>query len=547
MRRTGYFWGLVILIAVLSGCATTGSSPEEAGQSIPVDSIRDYICRVSINYHPSMDRFIKDRIRDSLNEGTEAGDEKARYYSYVRKGSTGSGFVYIDKSGNNYIITNCHVVSHAYTFTVTFEDSDNVPVAVFTNLTVFRADRENDLAILEFPAGTRPFKQGFVISGKEPRNHDEVIAAGYPGIGGGRPQWRESKGEITSAKHELEHKEIFILHSALTDPGNSGGPLLIADKDSPMGYSVIGVVNAKYTKAAADNLAIPANRVSRFIDDAFAEKELSEQEQLDPQIGAFIAALSTDSISSDDIIKFMSLAINDIIKFMSPAMLAENPDSTIETFTTYLNILGLTSSRFAQMKESVEKVIEEDPVSGIELATSMAKIVLPVAYVKKDGKEAKAVQAIRTEANNFGGYTVWLNVFGEPYRSEWVKSYGTWCIDDFQADDGEYNNVPENPTWHPLGLAVNYKFNTSRDIDWYEIDILKTGKMIVSTDGTLDTMVEIYSDSMRKLGGGDENKGKNNSNEEYTIDVSPGTYLIGVGCVTTGVTDGKYSLLVTLE
>jgi serine protease Do len=532
MRKAGYFWGLAILIMALSGCATPGSSPKEADQAIPAGSIRDYICRVSVNYHPGMDRFIKDRIRDSLNEGTDDGDEKARYYSGVRKGGTGSGFVYIDKSGNNYIITNYHVISQAYTFTVTFEDSDNVPVAVFTNLTVFRADRENDLAILEFPAGLRPFKKGFAISGKEPQNHDEVIAAGYPGIGGGRPQWRESKGEITSAKHELEHKEIFILHSALTDPGNSGGPLLIADKDSSIGYSVIGVVNAKYTKAAADNLAIPANRVSQFIDGAFAEKELSEEEQLDPLVGAFIAVLNTDSITAAD-----------IIKFMSPAMLAENPDSTIETFTTYLNILGLTFPRFAQMKEAVEQGIEVDPVSGIELATSMAKIVMPVVQAKRD---SKGVKAVRTEANNFGGYTVWLNVSGEPYRSEWVKSYGTWCIDDFQADDGEYNNDSGNPTGHPLGLAVNYKFNTSRDIDWYQIDILKTGKMTIRTDGMLDTGVEIYSGNMKKIGGGDEDKDKY-GNEEYTVDVSPGTYLIKAGCVSTGITDGKYSLLVTLE
>ena len=90
------------------------------------------------------------------------------------------------------------------------------------------------------------------------------------------------------------------------------------------------------------------------------------------------------------------------------------------------------------------------------------------------------------------GYTSKFLVNGYPFKAEWIRDYGTWKLNNFFEDSGEYNDYYSLATPHPLGKKVIYSLSSARDYDWYTLNIPRAGKLTVRTEGNTDTRIDLY-------------------------------------------------------
>ncbi len=266
--------------------------------------VKNYVGVVRQNIFPESKEFLEG-LRDDLKKRGYAS--YAEYVEGYLSGGFGSGFVYVDASGANYVVTNRHVVSQAQSASIEFEDDDG-SVVKYDNLSVLITDDDIDLAILKFDGGKNPFKKGLQISSSKVYDGQDVFSAGFPGLGA-EPVWQFGKGNISNSAARIKDLldpsiSTVIQHSAQIDAGNSGGPLLTASRQAAAGYEVVGVNSWKAVGRESTNFAIPARLVLSMIeksklaaDDEAAKKARSEK----------FKALLTDS-SSDwtSIVKFIS-------------------------------------------------------------------------------------------------------------------------------------------------------------------------------------------------------------------------------------------------
>lgn len=227
---------------------------------------------------------VKGDISKSLNgtlEETVKQLDKGGYYEfsdYIKsflESAYGSGFVYVDDNGENYVITNLHVVAHATEASFEIMGDDGVSTK-YENLYVSYIDDKVDLAVLKFKNDATPFKEGIPLYEQELKDGDEVFTAGFPSLGN-EPLWQFGKGNITNKKvynDKLIDKNIsyVIQHSAQVDGGNSGGPLLVKT-NNPIGFGVIGVNTWKALNRENTNFAIPVSMVKEIIADSNAEND----------------------------------------------------------------------------------------------------------------------------------------------------------------------------------------------------------------------------------------------------------------------------------
>jgi len=125
------------------------------------------------------------------------GEERlALIFRSFAQGGHGSGFIITDRNGENYIITNSHVVAHVEKVNVEILKYDGTS-QLYVNCPILYIDDEIDLAVLQFPNKEKIFSQGIKIDSKLKKDGTEVWSAGYPGLLG-RPSWQFAKGNITN-------------------------------------------------------------------------------------------------------------------------------------------------------------------------------------------------------------------------------------------------------------------------------------------------------------------------------------------------------------
>lgn len=268
--------------------------------------IRNYVGVVREQYHPELVSFLEE-FRDALN--INGYSSYADYINSYLKGSFGSGFVYVDANGNNYIITNRHVVSQADTVSIEFEDSKSDTMIKYEGLTVAALDENIDLAVLKFKDNAKPFKRGIPVSTVPLKDGQEVWSAGFPGLAG-EPVWQLGKGTVTNANAKI--KELLdpsisslIQHSAEVDGGNSGGPLLISSKNS-IGYEVVGINTWKAFNRQNTNFSIPAKLINTMINKANNPSDSIDFSTIQNHSEKFVNILNNDKEDFTSIVKYIS-------------------------------------------------------------------------------------------------------------------------------------------------------------------------------------------------------------------------------------------------
>jgi len=504
------------------GSDTSGSASRSA--NVNTNDIRDYICIVNRYVHPNMERYLNTTINNLIAKGDEDSDNYAATLEAEKRGGFGSGFVYVDSSGNNFIITNYHVIVGAYRLSVTFE-SESGEKTVIKNLSILSVDEQEDLAILAFPSGQKPFRRGVPISNTQLRSGSRVAAAGYPGISH-VPTWNLYFGNVGNPRVTPPGQSSpFIQHDAAINPGNSGGPLLIEDRQSPMGYGVVGVNTMQIKALQGANYAITTERLNVFL-----QKSFRQIGSLEDRIGVFMELLERSTTSV--------FVYKDLSSFLSSTMINANPEGTL--------------SRLPNGMEDIWNKIIEDPVVGIAWAVAYIQIENQI-YSQSRNTLARAIggmpEVLSVEQNNMGGYTARLLIKGYPYRTEWINEYNTWKLDDFMEDSGEYNDYYQLANPHPLGKKVIYSLSSARDYDWYTIEVPRAGRLTVRTEGNIDPELTISNDPSIEI-----NRERSVSNDDYpnrgynaqvSMDVRAGTVWVYVNMA--GGNAGEYVLLAGLD
>jgi len=381
--------------------------------------VKNYVGIVREKYYPASVSMLEE-YRDSLQSKGYTSYAKA-VDSYL-KGGFGSGFVYVAADGTNYIITNRHVVSQAETVSVEFESADG-GTKKYDNLKVLNADEEIDLAILSFPKGINPFKTGLSFSTTPAADGQDVWTAGFPGLAG-EPLWQLGKGSVTNAAariKDLVDPDItaLIQHSAQIDGGNSGGPLLVADKSAPTGYAVLGVNTWKYRGRQDTNYSIPAAAVQAYIKKVLYPDALpAVKEQAEMRVRDFIA----DAVKQDN-------DFTDIVKYISYSYVASEGKDVF--------VKALSSAPSAVRSVVVAVFNNYSPIEGMRYA-------LAWDVWKRLGKDSERSLVSAGEVTEVSPVVCTVPIksekFENPVETRWIPEHGLWRLELFgevqEKDDG---------------------------------------------------------------------------------------------------------------
>ena len=165
----------------------------------------------------------------------------------------GTGFVAL-YGGQDYIITNYHVIDSLLDITVTFSNGDSYPGKVVGS------DVFSDLAIVSVNASQSDYHPLQLGSSDALQVGETVVAIGNPyglsntitvGIVGhlGRALQMDTLGGYAIPD--------TIQFSAAVNPGNSGGPLIAPDD------TVVGITSAAVSDSTGLGFAIPSNTIIR--------------------------------------------------------------------------------------------------------------------------------------------------------------------------------------------------------------------------------------------------------------------------------------------
>lgn len=165
----------------------------------------------------------------------------------------GTGFVVV-YSGQDYIITNYHVIDGLLDTTVTFSNGDSFPAKVVGS------DAYSDLAVVSVNASQSEYHPLQLGSSDALQVGETVVAIGNPyglsntvtvGIVG---QLGRALQEDTLGGYAIPDTIQF---SAAVNPGNSGGPLIAPDD------TVVGITSAAVSNSEGLGFAIPSSTIIR--------------------------------------------------------------------------------------------------------------------------------------------------------------------------------------------------------------------------------------------------------------------------------------------
>lgn len=391
---------LNMLLLIISGIAFAQTS-----------SIRKYVGVINQSYHPSIVDFFEDVKKEMENKGnSDAVKSVDRYLT----GPFGTGFVYVNDNGDNYVITNNHVINQAYSLKFTLEKGDGSKT-VYEGLKVLAVDEDLDVAVLTFTNNAKPFTAGLAFSIEPVDEGENIFSAGFPGLGG-TPIYQFGSGIISNRSTmlpvDIDGEEMigpFIQHTAPVDPGNSGGPLLISRSGTATNYAVVGINTLKGLRRQSANYAIPAGRALEFITKATGLEQGDKKAALELRINDFMR----DARASGSVYE-------KIAAYLSNACIADNAEYALSE---------LTSGRFRVAWKNIGDEFENDPVSGMKLAVAWL-----IEYSMRKGGGSISLDRESITAINDSTYTVTFKVNDESVSSTWVLEYGIWRISTFGMD-----------------------------------------------------------------------------------------------------------------
>jgi len=369
--------------------------------------LRNYVGLINQTYHPGIVAIFEKAKAEYARRGN---NDAVRAIDIFLRGAFGSGFVYSDERGNIYVLTNNHVVAQAHTLSITFESQDGTK-RKFENLRIIAANEETDLAILIFPEGEKPVTQGLSFVTNPVDEGDDVYSAGFPGLGI-TPIWQFGRGMVSNASarfpRSLEDETLmgpFIQHTAQIDAGNSGGPLLVVQRNAPSGYAVAGINTLSGLRRQAANYAIPADIIQTFINNALNPRPETFRDELDQRLVKFTEGLKENKA-----------VFPHIAEFLSTVCIGENAEYAMDEM-------------YAKANSAAKRILDEKAQDSIVGALGYAVAWTIENSVRRQGTALTvSVKEVSTDGEE---YTVVFTINNRDVSSVWIREYGNWRIRSF--------------------------------------------------------------------------------------------------------------------
>jgi len=394
---------LLIFIILILAFPVCVFSQQGAAPSAGV--LRDYVGLINQSYHPGIVAYFE-KIKKELEKSGQNNAVKS--IDLFLRGATGSGFVITGTPGNFYIVTNYHVIQQAHTLSITFERQDNSK-RKYDNLTVIAADEDLDLALLAFPAD-KP-TAGLTLLTRLVDEGEDVYAAGFPVLGA-TPLWQFSRGMVSNSSAKFPKSLTdetllgpFIQHTAQVDPGNSGGPLLVVQRNVPSGYAVAGINTLSALRRQTANYAIPSPSAQTFINAAINQRPETYRDALDKRIDKFIQGLGEPKA-----------VYPHIAEFLSSVCVGENAEYAM-------------SEMYEKGNNTVRRAFIEKCEDGVVGAMGYA-VAWTIENSLRSGQGP--LKAVLKDVTGSGEeYTVTFNINNKDVTSVWIREYGNWRIRSF--------------------------------------------------------------------------------------------------------------------
>lgn len=372
--------------------------------------VRSHVAIVRPVLHQSTKTFILN-LADSMRK--DGYDDASDYLKAWAEGGFGSGFVYVDPAtGANYVVTNRHVVAQAEKVILEFEKDDG-SVQSYSDCPVAAVSEALDLALVAFPAGAKPFSFGIPLSKILPDDGTDIWSAGFPGLLS-RPSWQFGKGSVTNNRAripELADPAVapLIQHSAPIDGGSSGGPLLVADRSSKLGYSVAGINTWKVSGRQDTNFAIPAAHIASFVAASLAGPGAGNLEALKARAGAMTAA----AYSPEEPYK-------KLVNYISYAYVSAHGEADLKN--------ALARAPTAIRDAIIETFVGVSPIDGLRLASAW------VLCARIVGAKGDALALSSAELSSGSEAVVRFTLGGSAVMSAWILEHGYWRVATFPQD-----------------------------------------------------------------------------------------------------------------
>ncbi|MDL2229375.1 trypsin-like peptidase domain-containing protein [Treponema sp. OttesenSCG-928-L16] len=384
-------------------------------------ALRNYVGVIHQSYHPDIVEYMN-KFKEEFEKG--GNSDAVKGVDQFLKGSFGSGFVYVDEKGDNFIITNLHVVNQSYTLSISFEKSDGTQTK-YEGLRIIAADEELDIAVLAFKEGEKPFTEGLAFLNRQAEEGEDVYSAGFPGLGG-NPLWQLGRGMISNAIARIpsdEDEDVlvgpYIQHTAQVDFGNSGGPLLVPQEGVPTGYGVIGINTLSYRSRQAANYSVPSTRALEFINKIAGGEPVGTREDLEETVDAFMAGLGVPKA-----------VYAHIAKYLSNACTAQNAEWALSE---------VLDKATRTVRNDIITIFAYYPIDGMNYAVAWT---IENSMRTSTGPIKISLESITEKSDS--AYTVRFSINGETVSSEWAREFGMWRVDSFAEVASGNKTLVEN-------------------------------------------------------------------------------------------------------
>lgn len=280
--------------------------------------------------------------------------------------SQGSGF-FLKVEDRLYALTNHHVVGSAQKVKLRFDEH-----TVIEDAEVVYVDEHFDVAVVAVPDGpAKSLAHVVALSNKAAVSAEPVEASGWPGVGDVL-SYRLTAGTISDpafAAPGESKKDTFIQHTAVIDPGNSGGPLFRKKT-----LEVLGINTSTFTENHDLYVAVPSATVQTVLDRAMVAQKMTH----DP------AARK----------KALVATCKDLIQEISNT--GEPPKETVDILSDLLaGPLGVTNWESRHVKRGRDRV---DPDSGGTVKGKARVDAEALKDLKSEAEEGDVIEYLRPYA-----------------------------------------------------------------------------------------------------------------------------------------------------
>ena len=374
--------------------------------------IRESVFIVRPEYSQETISFLE-KTASSLDE--KGYGDFSKSIESMETGRFGSGFLYSAENKKKYILTNRHVLDGVNSVTIEHEDPDGNLIR-FEGNKVIAVDDILDLALIRL-SDDSVSSQGLKLSNNTFHDGEEIWSAGYPGLGG-KPSWQFGKGSITNSSARVEDlvdpdRTTLIQHSAPVDPGNSGGPLLVAEERGNT-YSVVGINTWKAFSRQAANFAIPSQVIKTFIDNNLTINTQTDRSMfLDQRIDDFLSLMKIEDENE------MEKNISRLARFISIEYVKTYGEDALEEVLKY--------APGGIRKEVIHNLTLSSPIEGIRLSIAYS---LYNGLSERFGEDELKLSTDEKTDIKAGRFAVNFNIGdGNTVTSSWVEKNRSWHLE----------------------------------------------------------------------------------------------------------------------